>query len=144
MDRGHAGLLRLGSVKDWPAYNLFRHKLIPDLLCAVPQDCPVPGFIEGSTWAFAGAVSENALAFAGAVSENALAPAGLDRMAAAVGTWRNGFSMFQSSASKAQKIGARRDLWPDLRDALLWQRGSVRVREFEKRTSGPLPSPERR
>ena len=44
----------LGSVTYWPVYNLFRHKLTPDLLCAVPEDCPVPRFIEGSAWRFAG------------------------------------------------------------------------------------------
>ena len=52
MNRGgvRSANLSLGSEKSWPAYNLFRHKLMPDLFCAVPQDWPVPGFIEGSTW----------------------------------------------------------------------------------------------
>src|SRR5215213_11050496 len=77
--------LSLGSEKYWPAYNLFRHKLMPDLLCAVPQDCPVPGFIEGSTWAFAGTVGKAALAAAGLASE------------AAAGMRRSGFVMLQSS-----------------------------------------------
>jgi hypothetical protein len=47
-----------------PTFNLFRHKLIPDLLCAVPVDCPVPGFLDARTWGFAGAVSEAVLTLA--------------------------------------------------------------------------------
>ena len=35
-------------------YNLFRHRLAPDLFCAVPEDCPVPTFIEATNWTFAG------------------------------------------------------------------------------------------
>ena len=35
-------------------YNLFRHKWQPDLCCAVPEDYPVPGFITGEQWEFAG------------------------------------------------------------------------------------------
>ena len=41
-----------------PTFNLFRHKLLPDLLCAVPEDHPVPAFVTGSSWTFAGTVSE--------------------------------------------------------------------------------------
>src|SRR5215210_2090792 len=48
----------LGSPQYWPAFNLFRHKLTPDLGCAVPEDYPVPAFLDASTWAFAGKVSE--------------------------------------------------------------------------------------
>ena len=54
----------LGSAKYCPVFNLFRHKLTPDLLCAVPQDYPVPGFLDASTWGFAGAVGEAAYALA--------------------------------------------------------------------------------
>jgi len=32
-----------------PALNLFRHKLTSNLLCAVPEDYPVPGFLDAST-----------------------------------------------------------------------------------------------
>ena len=51
MKRAHArpALASLGSARHWPAFNLFRHKLKPDLVCAVPEDYPVPGFIDG-TW----------------------------------------------------------------------------------------------
>src|SRR3954453_8138513 len=41
-----------------PTFNLFRHKRLPDLLCAVPEDHPVPAFVTGSSWTFAGTVSE--------------------------------------------------------------------------------------
>src|SRR3954471_14180300 len=105
MNRGgvRSANLPLGSEKSWPAYNLFRHKLMPDLFCAVPQDCPVPDFIEGSTWAFAGTVSERTLA-----------PAGLDSEAAAAGMQRSGFIMFQSSPTEPSKVSASPGSWFDL------------------------------
>ena len=31
-------------------YNLFRQRLGPDLFCAVPEDQPVPTFIEATNW----------------------------------------------------------------------------------------------
>jgi hypothetical protein len=41
-----------------PAYNLFRCKHHLDLFCAVPEDYPVPAFVDGHGWAFAGKVDE--------------------------------------------------------------------------------------
>ena len=41
-----------------PAYNLFRSTRSADLLCAVPEDYPVPAFINGQGWAFAGKLAE--------------------------------------------------------------------------------------
>jgi hypothetical protein len=38
--------------------NLFRHKWTSDLLYAASDDDPVPSFIEGNTWTFAGKVIE--------------------------------------------------------------------------------------
>ena len=32
--------------------NVFRHKLMPDLYCVVPEDCPVPVFVAGDDWRF--------------------------------------------------------------------------------------------
>ena len=86
----------------WPACNLFRHRLIPDLFCAVPQDCPVPGFIEGSAWAFAGTVRAETLA-----------STGLDWSGvAAANMRRSGFQMFQSSPPKPRTSSDLRfDLW---------------------------------
>ena len=98
----------LGSEKYWPAYNLFRHKLMPDLFCAVPQDCPVPGFIEGSTWAFAGTVSERTPA-----------PAGLDWETAMASARRSGFIMFQTHTTEPRETSARPEVWSDLQDALV-------------------------
>src|SRR4051812_16451731 len=39
-----------------PRFNLFRHKEMSDLCCAVPEDRPVPPFIRGKRWEFVGAV----------------------------------------------------------------------------------------
>jgi len=33
-------------------YNLFRHRRDPAILCAVPNDKPVPAFISGGAWLF--------------------------------------------------------------------------------------------
>jgi hypothetical protein len=44
-----------------PSYNLFRRNRRPDLLCAVPQDCPVPTFVDGQDWQFSGTVDELSL-----------------------------------------------------------------------------------
>ena len=35
-------------------YNLFRHKLQPELRCAVPEDQPVPSFVTSEQWDFWG------------------------------------------------------------------------------------------
>jgi hypothetical protein len=34
------------------AYNLFRSKRLPEIICAVPEDRPVPGFIDAELWTF--------------------------------------------------------------------------------------------
>ena len=34
------------------AYNLFRNKQRPDIICAVPEDRPVPHFIDQERWTF--------------------------------------------------------------------------------------------
>jgi len=123
MNRGCArsANLSLGSEKYWPAYNLFRHKLMPDLFCAVPQDWPVPGFIEGSAWAFAGTVSERTFA-----------PAGLDWEIAAKSVRRSGFCMFESSLPEPRGISASPGSWFDLQDALSWQVSGAEVRAPEQ------------
>ena len=51
---------RSGSGPYRPRFNLFRHETLSDLLCAVPEDCPVPSFVTGSRWTFAGSVTEAA------------------------------------------------------------------------------------
>jgi hypothetical protein len=129
MDQRHASSAQpaLGSERSGPVYNLFRHKLMPDLFCAVPQDWPVPGFIEGSTWAFAGTVSERTLA-----------PAGLDWETAAAGARRSGFRMFESSPPEPRAISTRPEVWSDLRDALSRQMGGEPVQGTGQTGRQPL------
>ena len=66
------------------AYNLFRRRLMPDLCCAVPEDRPVPAFLEGTTWEYAGTLHQNNLP-----------PPGFDPTAAELGVQLNGFHLFQ-------------------------------------------------
>ena len=67
------------------AYNLFRHRDKPHLLCAVPEDCEVPRFIAERAWSFDRKVAETAAA-----------PVGFDVLAACHGVRLNGFYLFQS------------------------------------------------
>ena len=67
------------------AYNLFRHRDKPHLLCAVPEDCEVPGFIAERAWSFDCKVTEPVAA-----------PIGFDVLAARHGVRLNGFYLFQS------------------------------------------------
>ena len=129
MDQRHASSARpaVGSGTYWPVYNLFRHKLAPALLCAVPQDCPVPGFIEGSTWAFASTVSVRTPA-----------PAGLDWEIAAASVRRSGFCMFESSLPEPREMSTRPEVWSDLRDALSRQMGSEPVQDPGRTGRQPL------
>ena len=97
----------LGSGKYWPAFNLFRLKLEPDLLCAVPEDHPVPGFVKGCTWAFVGKLS--------AASAT---PAGFNERAAAASVRFSGFYIFQTRSTECRIINARpNDGSADLRSA---------------------------
>ncbi len=34
------------------AYNLFRNKQCPEIICAVPEDRPAPHFIDAEQWTF--------------------------------------------------------------------------------------------
>ncbi|WP_414476080.1 hypothetical protein [Microvirga sp. M2] len=34
------------------AYNLFRNREFPEIICAVPEVCPVPDFIQPDQWEF--------------------------------------------------------------------------------------------
>ncbi|WP_262265749.1 hypothetical protein [Microvirga yunnanensis] len=67
-----------------PTYNLFRRKLTPDLGCAVPEDRPVPAFLDGSTWEYAGTLRQDDVL-----------PRGFEPTAAECGTRLNGFHLFQ-------------------------------------------------
>jgi hypothetical protein len=99
MKRAHErpALTSLGSAQYCPTFNLFRHKLKPDLVCAVPEDYPVPGFLEASTWAFAGKVSEPTTI-----------PLGFKSKAAEAGVRFNGFYLFQANLIERDKITVER------------------------------------
>jgi len=65
-------------------YNLFRRADRDELICAVPEDRPVPSFIAGPPWDFVGCANENAI---GSLSFN--------HEAAEAGVQWNGFYLFQ-------------------------------------------------
>jgi len=65
-------------------YNLFRNRQRPELLCAVPEDRPVPGFIGPGGWRF-----ERAL------RPSDMSPAGFEERPAQAGVRFNGFYLFQ-------------------------------------------------
>jgi len=67
------------------AFNLFRRKEEPELLCAVPADRAVPSFIAGETWEFGGTIS-------GSSREHP----GFDASAASAAARYNGFYLFQA------------------------------------------------
>ena len=69
-------------------YNLFRNKCLPDIICAVPEDRPVPDFIDAERWSV----------------EQPLHPPearlpGFDSKAAQVGVRFNGFYLFYAFAA---------------------------------------------
>ncbi len=43
------------------AYNLFRRRSEPELLCAVPEDRAIPTFLSGEDWEFGGKSSGSAM-----------------------------------------------------------------------------------
>ena len=65
-------------------YNLFRHADRAELLCAVPEVRPVPAFITGPPWSFAGRVRDCANG-----------SSGFDHRAAEESVHFNGFYLFQ-------------------------------------------------
>ena len=66
-----------------PRFNLFRHREMSDLYCAVPEDRPVPPFIRGKRWEFVGAVGGRS------------APPGFERTEAVLSVHLNDFHLFQ-------------------------------------------------
>ena len=75
------------------AYNLFRHRGKQELVCAVPEDCAVPGFIAQKAWDFDCKVTEPAAA-----------PVGFDASAATESARFNGFYLFQSFSKYALDV----------------------------------------
>jgi hypothetical protein len=72
-------------------YNLFRNRQRPELLCAVPEDRPVPGFLVPSEWRF-----ERVL------RPSDTNPSGFDNRASQVGVRFNGFYLFQITDSREE------------------------------------------
>ena len=72
-------------------YNLFRNRQRPELLCAVPEDRPVPGFVVPGDWRF-----ERAL------RPSDTNPPGFEDRAAQVGVRFNGFYLFQITDSREE------------------------------------------
>ena len=72
-------------------YNLFRNRLRPELLCAVPEHRPAPNFLSRKDWTF-----ERPL------HASEPAPVGFQDRAATVGVRFNGFYLFQITASPSR------------------------------------------
>lgn len=79
---------RTGSDAHVCAYNLFRNKELPDIVCAVPEICPVPEFISSDQWTF-----DHHL------GPGDTCPSGFHEKAAKVATRFNGFYLFYAIAS---------------------------------------------
>jgi hypothetical protein len=66
-------------------YNLFWNKRRPDLFCAVPDDHPIPPFLQADEWAFNGSLHPFDAA-----------PVGFSEKAADAGVRFNGYYLFQT------------------------------------------------
>jgi hypothetical protein len=64
-------------------YNLFRNRQRPQLICAVPEDRPVPGFVLAEDWRFDGPLRPSDVP-----------PRGFHARAASAGIRFNGFYLF--------------------------------------------------
>lgn len=97
-----------------PAYNLFRCKQEPNVLCAVPEDHPVPSFIGLDRWEFAGKMDEPATV-----------PLGFNKQAARIGVRRNGFYLFEAFAAVRKR-------------PIIWRSGGP-LRPFPRTGGHPPP-----
>jgi hypothetical protein len=70
-------------------YNVFRHKFDPELCCAVPEDRPVPRFLNGS-WEYAGTLQNQIAALHG-----------FDSAAAEWGVRLTGFHLFHVAPKRS-------------------------------------------
>ncbi len=78
------------------AYNLFRNQQRPEILCAVPENYPIPSFVSSEGWAYGGSLQ----------SRDARPPGFCDR-AATTGVRFNGFYLFQVTAAEWSAKTAR-------------------------------------
>ncbi len=77
-------------------FNVFRHKTAQDLCCAVPESQPVPGFLDGSVWAYA-------TTFRG----DAALPPTFDRSAAHLGARLNSYHLFHMPEDSLISLSSR-------------------------------------
>jgi PAS domain-containing protein len=90
------------------AYNLFRNKQRPEILCAVPEDRPIPRFVDREQWTYAGSLQPQDPR-----------PSGFHDKAASAGVRFNGLYLFQVTAAqltattKEQNLVARADPLPE-------------------------------
>jgi len=90
------------------AYNLFINKQRPEILCAVPEDRPIPSFISSEQWTYAGPLRPQDARLAG-----------FNDKAAAAGIRFNGFHLFQVTTAQGKagpqgrSVGARADPMPE-------------------------------
>ncbi len=73
------------------AYNLFRNRQQPELLCAVPEDRPVPSFLRWEQWTYECPLRSLRDC-----------PAGFDGRGASAGVRFNGFYLFQTIVTGRQ------------------------------------------
>jgi PAS domain-containing protein len=90
------------------AYNLFRNKQRPEIICAIPEDRPIPSFLGSEQWVYEGSLHPQDAR-----------PSGFDDRAASAGVRFNGFYLFQVTAapgkagSKGQSLGPKVDPLPE-------------------------------
>ena len=79
-------------------YNLFRRTDRQALVCAVPEEAPVPDFIRGASWEFCGRLEGTAIG-----------SSRFDRKAADISIRYNGFYLFQLVRASDLPLGVDRD-----------------------------------
>jgi PAS domain-containing protein len=85
--------------------NLFRNKQRPEILCAVPEEYPIPGFIRSEQWAYVGSLRCNDAR-----------PPGFDNRAATTGVRFNGFYLFQVTTAEWSAQTARQNFMSETVD----------------------------
>jgi hypothetical protein len=105
-------------------YNLFRRADRDELICAVPEDRPVPSFITGPPWEFVGRVNESVIG-----------PLSFNHEAAEASVQWNGFYLFQLINVADLHLKARRG------SATASAEGAPASGKDPRQTA-PTPSPE--
>jgi PAS domain-containing protein len=114
------------------AYNLFRNKQRPEIICAVPEDRLIPSFVGPTEWTYEGSLRPQDAR-----------PSGFHDKAASAGVRFNGFHLFQVTAvheqagAKGQRLVLKADPLPEP-EASLGVRQHVRralLRLVAKQTS---------